>query len=154
MVNFSPLAAEIVSLVSGRQPNFAALNRGRHLYSARRPSRWALAHISSYAFFATFILWNYGHWPGLWPCTCCPRGHTWSTQCLAVGGLVYVHRKLHSRLDLVPCVQQPRGACSTCTIWFLAREPPEQFITDTTSLRGVLRIGNLDVDGRPAHSWL
>jgi len=32
---------------SGRQPNFAALNRGCHLYSARRPSRWALAHISS-----------------------------------------------------------------------------------------------------------
>jgi len=32
---------------SGRQPNFAALNRGRHVYSARRPSRWALAHISS-----------------------------------------------------------------------------------------------------------
>ena len=32
---------------SGRQPNFAALNRGRHLCSAGRPSRWALAHISS-----------------------------------------------------------------------------------------------------------
>ena len=32
---------------SGRQPNFAALNRGRHLYSAGRPSRSALAHISS-----------------------------------------------------------------------------------------------------------
>jgi len=31
----------------GRQPEFAALNRGRHLYSAGRPSRWALAHISS-----------------------------------------------------------------------------------------------------------
>ena len=30
---------------TGRQPNFAALNRGHHLYSARRPSRWALAHI-------------------------------------------------------------------------------------------------------------
>jgi len=30
---------------SGRQPNFAALNRWRHLYSAGRPSRWALAHI-------------------------------------------------------------------------------------------------------------
>jgi len=29
----------------GHQPNFAALNRGRHLYSAGRPSRWALAHI-------------------------------------------------------------------------------------------------------------
>jgi len=32
---------------SERQPNFAALNRGRHLCSAGRPSRWALAHISS-----------------------------------------------------------------------------------------------------------
>jgi len=30
---------------NGRQPNFAALNRGRHVYSARRPSRGALAHI-------------------------------------------------------------------------------------------------------------
>jgi len=30
---------------SGRQPNSAALNRGRHLYSAGRPSRWPLAHI-------------------------------------------------------------------------------------------------------------
>jgi len=32
-------------LSSGRQPNFAVLSRGRHLYSAGRPSRWALAHI-------------------------------------------------------------------------------------------------------------
>ena len=61
-VNFGPLAAEIVSLVWGTPTNFngfrvlaallhsqtAALNRGRHLYSAGRPSRWALAHISSY----------------------------------------------------------------------------------------------------------
>jgi len=30
---------------SGRQPNFAALNRGCHLYLAGRPSRWAFAHI-------------------------------------------------------------------------------------------------------------
>jgi len=29
----------------GRQPNFAALNRGRHLCLAGRPSRFALAHI-------------------------------------------------------------------------------------------------------------
>jgi len=27
------------------QPNFAALSRGRHLCSAGRPSRWALAHV-------------------------------------------------------------------------------------------------------------
>jgi len=32
---------------SGRQSNFAALNRWRHLYSVGRPSRWVLAHISS-----------------------------------------------------------------------------------------------------------
>jgi len=66
MVNCGPLAAEIVSLVWGtpakfqrvsrlgsvtarhfssrRQPNFAALNRGRRLYAAGRPSRWAFAH--------------------------------------------------------------------------------------------------------------
>ena len=30
---------------SVHQPNFAALNRERHLYWAGRPSRWALAHI-------------------------------------------------------------------------------------------------------------
>jgi len=74
MVNFGPLAAEIVSLVWGTPGNFngfrvlaallhgipvvgvsqtlsghifAALNRGRHLYSAGWPSRWTLAHISS-----------------------------------------------------------------------------------------------------------
>jgi len=79
MVNFGLLAAEIVSLVwgtpanfkgvsrvgsatarhpsSGRQPNFAALNRRRHLYSAGRPSRWALAHILvSYKFDSERIL--------------------------------------------------------------------------------------------------
>ena len=66
MVNFGPLTAEIgrqfgaalqistgfaswqrycTESSSGRQPNFAALNRGRHLCSAGRPSGWALAHI-------------------------------------------------------------------------------------------------------------
>ena len=67
MVNFGPLTAEIGSGVWGTpanfnvfrvlaallhgsecQPNFAALNRGRHLCSAGRPSRWALAHILVY----------------------------------------------------------------------------------------------------------
>ena len=74
MVNFGPLAAEIsftslghpckfqrVSRLgsvtarrssSWRQPNFAALNRGCHLYSAGRPSRWALANISSFHSFS------------------------------------------------------------------------------------------------------
>ena len=69
MVNFGLLAAEIVSLVWGTPFNFngfrvlaallhgtlvvgvsqtAAFNRGCYLYSAGRPSRWALAHISSF----------------------------------------------------------------------------------------------------------
>ena len=70
MVNFGLLTADIVSLVWGTPANFngfrvlaallhgtlvvgvsqtASLNRGRHLYSAGRPSRWALAHISSWS---------------------------------------------------------------------------------------------------------
>jgi len=66
MMNFGLLAAEIrwrvwgtftnfngflvlAALLHGiwRQPNFAALNRGCHLCPPGRPSRWALAHISS-----------------------------------------------------------------------------------------------------------
>jgi len=39
---------------SGRQRNFAALNRGRHLLTAERPSRWALAHILVYLFMPFF----------------------------------------------------------------------------------------------------
>ena len=66
MVNFGPLTAEIGSGVWGTPANFngfrilapllhgtlvvgvsqtAAFNRGHHLYSAGRPSGWALAHI-------------------------------------------------------------------------------------------------------------
>jgi len=75
MVNFGPLAAEIISLVWGTPGNFngfpvlaallhgtlvvgvsqtAALNRGRHLCSAGRPSRWALAHISSFIWYSEY----------------------------------------------------------------------------------------------------
>ena len=42
---FRVLAALLHDTTSGRQPNFAALNRGRFLYSAGRPSRWALTHM-------------------------------------------------------------------------------------------------------------
>jgi len=69
MANFGPLMAEIGLRVWGTPANFnkfrilaallhgtpavgvsqtAALNRGHHLYSAGRPSRWALAHILVY----------------------------------------------------------------------------------------------------------
>ena len=91
-VNFGPLAAEIVSLVWGTPGNFngfrvlaallhgtlvvgvsqtAALNRGRHLYSAGRPSRWALAHISSYkwdGFYISFAFLQHA-------VTSCGQGH-------------------------------------------------------------------------------
>ena len=67
MVNFGLLTPEICWPLCGTPANFngfrvlaallhgtlvvgvsqtAALNRGRHLYSAGRPSHWALAHIS------------------------------------------------------------------------------------------------------------
>jgi len=73
MVYFGPLTAEIGSLVWGTPTNFnvfrvlaallhgtpavggsqtAVLNRGRHLYSAGRPSRWALAHILVFIYFS------------------------------------------------------------------------------------------------------
>ena len=77
MVNFGPLAAEVVSLVWGTPCKFngfrvlaallhgtlvvsvsqtAAFNRGRHLYTAGQPSRWALAHISSLGYnFTPFV---------------------------------------------------------------------------------------------------
>ena len=74
MVNFGPLAAEICPVPwgtsanfngfrvlarhpsIGRQPNFAALNKGRHLYSAGRPSRWTFAHILVFLLLIFLIL--------------------------------------------------------------------------------------------------
>jgi len=43
-------------LSSGREPNFAVLSTGRHLYSAGQPSRWALAHIPVYCVFLWLFL--------------------------------------------------------------------------------------------------
>ena len=40
---------------SKRQPNFAALNRGRHLCSAGRPSHWVSAHIVVYICLTTVV---------------------------------------------------------------------------------------------------
>jgi len=57
---------------SGRQPNFAALNRGRHLYSAGRPSRWALAHILVAVWIHSFTVWK-GNVMGTSHFTQCPQ---------------------------------------------------------------------------------
>jgi len=43
---------------SERQPNFVALNRGRYLYLAGRPSRWPLAHMSSSSYTVQEICQN------------------------------------------------------------------------------------------------
>ena len=77
MVNFGSLAAEIVSLVWGTPGSFngfrilaallygtlvvgvsqiAAFNRGRHLYSAGRPSGWAFAHILVYYLRSPYVI--------------------------------------------------------------------------------------------------
>ena len=53
---FHVLPALLHGTSSGRQPNFASLNRGRHLYLAGRPSRWALAHISGFGFNLVMVL--------------------------------------------------------------------------------------------------
>jgi len=79
MVYFGLLAAEINPVVWGtpanfngfrvlaallqgsqvvRQPHFAALNRGRHLCSAGRPSAWALARILVCYFLLENAMWK------------------------------------------------------------------------------------------------
>jgi len=40
---------------SRRQPNFVALNRGRHLHSAGPPSRWVFAHTSSWLWYCSDV---------------------------------------------------------------------------------------------------
>jgi len=79
MVNFGPPMAEICWRVWGTPANFngfrvlaavlhstvvvgvsqtVSLNRGRHLYSAGRPSRWALAHILVFPYQAKRLAWG------------------------------------------------------------------------------------------------
>jgi len=56
---FRILAALLHDTSSGHQPNFAALNRGHHLYLAGWPLRWALAHIlMCYIFRATEVIFE------------------------------------------------------------------------------------------------
>ena len=94
MVNFGPLTAEIGSgfgaplqistgfaswqvyctaSSSGRQPNFAALNRGRHLCSAGRPLGRALAHILVSSCFFFFFFPRLISAVGVWMSTILPH---------------------------------------------------------------------------------
>jgi len=59
---------------SGRQPNFAALNRGCHLYLAGRPPHWALAHILVIIYYMIVFLCvagNFAVWGGLFSAIDC-----------------------------------------------------------------------------------
>ena len=60
-MRFSYRQRYCTSSSSGRQPNFAALNRGRHLCSAGRPSGWALAHILVSTVFLLFDVPEYSN---------------------------------------------------------------------------------------------
>jgi len=103
MVNFGPLTPEIYWRVwgtqanfngfhvlaallnaangSGRQPNFAALNRKRHQYSAGRPSRWALAHI--------LLLFVSGPFVRLWFKLEREKYHKWTRRRRSAGRAVW-----------------------------------------------------------------
>jgi len=114
MVNFGPLAAEIVSLVWGTPGNFngfrvfaallhgtlvvgvsqtVALARGRHLYSAGRPSRWALAHISS---LLSFVLYTEDHMnvsgPTYYACTAMNMMKMLTAMKITMNIRKYLHR--------------------------------------------------------------
>jgi len=101
----------------------AALNRGRHLYSAERPSRWALAHVlvlsSSYGrpawemrtlyflpcgFFLSFYAYNLSHRPQI---GCLPYFDTW---CAPSANLECIGLKCAARGSLE--MQDPKFAKS------------------------------------------
>jgi len=73
---------------SGCQPNFAAFNRGRHLYSAGQPSRWALAHILV-ANVSPMKLWTIVLWVFIskcWKCCLlCQLTHEVDQHCIYAG---------------------------------------------------------------------
>jgi len=120
MVNFGPLAAEIVSLVLGTPgiistdfaswnctalytlvvgvSQTAALNRGRHLYSAGRPSRWALANISSFVYLRPLAYFS----------------HDSNTQTvLCYTALIYI---IFKRIWILASLQLGHGVCMVVVI--------------------------------------
>ena len=130
MVNFGPLAAETVSLVWGTPGNFnwfhvlaallhgtlvvgvsqtAAFNRGRHLYSAGLPSRWALAHISSFSSVVVFVVDTWQSLKGL--CS------------LWISVNMYIHRLINCPVFICHRVhldiQSQSECCCLYNTWFI-----------------------------------
>ena len=119
MVNFSPLTLRSVrpfgaplqistdfsswqryctASISGRQLNFAALNRGRQLCSAGRPSRWALAHILVDVIIVHLVTW-WGSW-NRDGCCCSVR-----SAALRVIPVDLVSRLMHQQLSVKNVIQ-------------------------------------------------
>jgi len=172
MVNFGPLAAEIVSLVWGTPGNFngfrvlaalvhgtlvvgvsqtAAFNRGRHLYSAGRPSRWALAHISSLknVFIPSFWELAYTDQTGQRIFTLDGSNDANSRKDVPFGGLV------HIAAHLVICPKNPfwdvnrrfpatYAKCSNFHILETAASIATTFCTVIRPPSGYFTIGNLN----------
>ena len=113
---------------SRHQPNFSALNRGRHLCSAGRPSRWALAHILVVRY-RTIVLSDCNVdvlWPNSWidqDATCKEVGLS-PGDIVLDGDPVYPHGKGHSRhSNFQPTLlwygrpsQQLLSSCLQCNI--------------------------------------
>jgi len=105
---------------SACQPNFAALNRGCHLYLAGRPSRWALAHISSLK-----VICN-GFWATVYKTVrptlsdCCPVLSVTLVYCGQTVGWIKIKLDMllglgpgHTVLDGDPAPPPPKGHSPT-----------------------------------------
>ena len=109
---------------TGRQPNFAALNRGRHLYSAGRPRHGELAHI-----LGTSVIWFTHHQRKVsgFRCSCHTVENSSSLQA----------SMWSARSHLAP---NPWEQCRP-TIWFLG--PTEVLNPNGNSIASVVLQGSL-----------
>ena len=83
----------------------AVFNRGRHLYSAGRPSGWALAHISSYCLLFLKLL-QAGFNPRSRVQFPAAATNTWMGDCLQVANHLSISPSCTGQLSLVPSVGQ------------------------------------------------
>jgi len=74
MTGFASWQRYCTASSSGRQPNFAALNRRRHLCSTERQSRWALARILVVTASGITCKNNFGEAGSIWNWSTFPQG--------------------------------------------------------------------------------
>jgi len=115
---------------SGRQPNFAAVNRGRHLYSAGRPSRWALA---TFVVSVLFSRWHYCRTinsPNVLLRSRSTAPLTWSTNCgsslLSASDWATCRMRWARRaiLDVLPTMPDGSTFAIACSVRSVSRRIP------------------------------